>query len=121
MSASICTNIAGSFQCECKPGYDGDGVVCWSLDHIVGMEVIFRYRPALSVRLLLQSPTTDNDPCIFRTRIMPKPLTILMEASLTTCEDHLLRLLLVSACSRTALGQADTWEFPSPSFLNLDI
>ena len=24
----ICTNVEGSFQCECQPGFTGDGKTC---------------------------------------------------------------------------------------------
>jgi len=27
---ATCTNTAGSFTCECLPGYDGDGITCQS-------------------------------------------------------------------------------------------
>lgn len=25
---AVCTNVAGSHQCQCKPGYEGDGHQC---------------------------------------------------------------------------------------------
>ena len=27
-SNGICTNVEGSFQCECQPGFTGDGKTC---------------------------------------------------------------------------------------------
>jgi len=32
---ATCTNIPGSFTCECNPGYEGDGTVCTDIDACV--------------------------------------------------------------------------------------
>lgn len=51
-----CSNTAGSYQCQCKPGYTGNGTVCTG--NAVFFVVVFPIRPHQRIATNLSKATT---------------------------------------------------------------